>query len=87
MMMVGTHIDCRVSNCAHTKIIPNVNKSADAQLACRMLTHVTKTSVDQIMMAATSNEDYVNLAFAAPAFCPRNLYANLGGNGLIVGNF
>ena len=51
------------------------------------MAHVTKTNVDQIMMAATSDKKYVSLALAALAFCPRKLYANLGGNGLIDGNF
>ena len=38
-------------------------------------------------MAATSVNDCVRLAFAAPEFGPRKLYANLGGNGMIDGSF
>ena len=63
--MAGTHIDCCISNCAQVEIIPNVNKSADAQPDYRVMTYVIKTSVDQIKMAATSDKKYVNLAFAA----------------------
>jgi hypothetical protein len=56
VMMAGTHIDCCGSNCAQADIISNVSRSADAQLACRMMTHVTKTNVDQVMMAETSGK-------------------------------
>ena len=87
MMMVGTHIECCVSNGAQVTIIAGVYKLTDAQHGYRVMNHVTKTSVDQIMMAATSDKKYVSLALAALAFCPRKLYANLGGNGLIDGNF
>jgi uncharacterized protein (DUF736 family) len=75
--MAGTHIDCYVSNGAHVALIPNVSKSEYAQLDYRMMAYVIKTSVDQIKMAATSGEEYVSLAFVAPEFSPRKLYADL----------
>jgi uncharacterized protein (DUF736 family) len=61
-----THIGCCTSNRAQTEIIPNVNKSADAQLVYRVMTHANESSVDQIMMAETSGKGYVGLAFAVP---------------------
>jgi hypothetical protein len=62
MMMAGTHIDCCISYYALTKIIPNVNRSADAPPDYCVKTHVIKTSDDQIMLAATSSKEYESRA-------------------------
>jgi uncharacterized protein (DUF736 family) len=87
MMMVGTHIDCCVSNCVQAAVIPNVNKSEDAQPVNRVMTHVIKNSVDWSMMDGTSNRENASFALAAAEFVPCRLCANLGGNGVIDGNF
>jgi uncharacterized protein (DUF736 family) len=78
MMTAGTHIDCCISNYAQAEIIPNVNKSADAQPDYPVMTHAIETSVDQIMMDGTSDREYASLAFAAPEFRPKKLYTNPG---------
>ncbi len=51
------------------------------------MTYVIKTSVDQIMMDGTSDGELASLAFAAPEFGPRKLYASLGGSCMIDGSF
>jgi hypothetical protein len=68
MMTAGTHIDCCISNYAQAEIIPDVNRSVDVQHGYHVMTHVTKTGFDQVMMAATSDKDNVSLAFAAVKF-------------------
>jgi uncharacterized protein (DUF736 family) len=49
--------------------------------------YVSKTSVYQIMMNRTSNKEYVSRTLASPEFGPRNLHANLSGNGVIDASF
>lgn len=75
--MAGTHIDCCISCYALTKIIPNVNRSADAPPDYCVKTHVIKISDDQIMLAATSSKEYVSVAHATPEFSTSKLRANL----------
>jgi hypothetical protein len=38
-------------------------------------------------MDGTSDREYAGRAFATPEFGPRNPYANLSGNSVIVGKF
>lgn len=71
--MAGAHIDYCVSNCAQVAIIPNVNKSADAQPDSRVMTHVNKISVGWGLIGATSDRENASLALAAPEFGPRKL--------------
>jgi uncharacterized protein (DUF736 family) len=87
MMMAGTLIDCCVSNCAQVEFVINVNKSGDIQFDYRVMTHVSKTSANQMMMDGTSDREDAGRVLAAPEFGPRNLYANLSGNGVIDASF
>ena len=76
--MAGTHIDCCISNSAQATIIPNVNKSADAQPDYRVMTQGIEIGAGWTKKGETSGKEYVSLALAAPEFGPRKLYANLG---------
>jgi uncharacterized protein (DUF736 family) len=67
-----------ISISAQVEILPNVNKSADAQPDYRVMTQGIEIGAGWTKKGATSGQDYVSLALAAPEFGPRKLYANLG---------
>ena len=77
-VMSETRINCCVSNFAQATVIPNVNKSADAQPDYRVMIQVIQTSVDRIMMTATSDKEYLSLAFIVPEFGHYKVCANCG---------
>ncbi len=63
---------------AEVEIIPNANKTADAQPDYRVLTQGIEIGAGWTKKGETSHKEYVSLALAAPEFGPRKLYANLG---------
>ena len=63
---------------ADVEIIPNVNKTADAQPDYRVMTQGIEIGAGWTKKGETSGKEYVSLALAAPEFGPRKLYANLG---------
>ena len=67
-----------ISISAQVEIIPNVNKSADAQPDYRVMTQGIEIGAGWTKKGETSGKEYVSLALAAPEFGPRKLYANLG---------
>ena len=75
MIMVGTHIDCCVSNYAHAEIIPNVNKSADAQPDYRVTRKGTKISADSSIKAKTFGKLYSSVVHSASEFDLRKFVA------------
>jgi uncharacterized protein (DUF736 family) len=63
---------------ADVEIIPNLNKTAEAQPDYRVLTQGIEIGAGWTKKGETSGKEYVSLALAAPEFGPRKLYANLG---------
>jgi uncharacterized protein (DUF736 family) len=57
---------------ADIKIIPNINKTADAQPDYRVLTQGIEIGAGWTKKGETSGKEYVSLALAAPEFGPRN---------------
>jgi uncharacterized protein (DUF736 family) len=67
-----------ISISAQVEILPNVNKSTDAQPDYRVMTQGIEIGAGWTKKGATSGQDYVSLALAAPKFGPKKLYANMG---------
>ena len=67
-----------ISISAQVEILPNVNKSADAQPDYRVMTQGIEIGAGWTKKGETSGKEYVSLALAAPEFGPKKLYANLG---------
>lgn len=63
---------------AEIDIVPNENKSGDAQPDFRVLSEGVEVGAGWTRRSETSGRDYVSLSFAAPEFGPCRLYANLG---------
>ena len=63
---------------AEVEIIPNANKTTEAQPDYRVLTQGIEIGAGWTKKGETSQKEYVSLALAAPEFGPRKLYANLG---------
>ena len=63
---------------ADVEIIPNANKTTEAQPDYRVLTQGIEIGAGWTKKGETSQKEYVSLALAAPEFGPRKLYANLG---------
>jgi uncharacterized protein (DUF736 family) len=67
-----------ISISAQVEILPNVNKTADAQPDYRVMTQGIEIGAGWTKKGETSGKDSVSLALAAPEFGPKKLYANLG---------
>jgi uncharacterized protein (DUF736 family) len=63
---------------AEVEVVPNPNKTTDAQPDYRVLTQGIEIGAGWVKKGETSGKEYVSLALAAPEFGPRKLYANLG---------
>ena len=60
------------------QIVPNDRKANDRQPDYRVTAGDVEIGAGWNRRSETSGNDYVSLAFAAPEFGPRRLYANLG---------
>jgi len=67
-----------VSIQAEIDIVPNIQKTADAQPDFRVMTQGIEIGAGWTRKGETSGKDYVSLSIAAPEFGPKKLYANLG---------
>jgi uncharacterized protein (DUF736 family) len=67
-----------VSIQAEVDIVPNIQKSSDAQPDFRVLTQGIEIGAGWTRKGETSGKEYVSLSIAAPEFGPKKLYANLG---------
>jgi uncharacterized protein (DUF736 family) len=67
-----------ISISAQVEILPNVNKTADAQPDYRVVTQGIEIGAGWTKKGEASGKEYVSLALAAPEFGPKKLYANLG---------
>lgn len=63
---------------ADIEILPNRNKTNDAQPDFRVTTNGVEIGAGWVRTGEMSGKDYVSLSLAAPEFGPRRLYANLG---------
>jgi len=63
---------------AEVEILPNTNKTTEAQPDYRVLTQGIEIGAGWTKKGESSHKEYVSLALAAPEFGPRKLYANLG---------
>lgn len=63
---------------ADVEILPNEAKSSETQPDYRIISDGNEIGAGWNRRSETSGRDYVSLAFAAPEFGPRRLYANLG---------
>jgi len=63
---------------ADVEILPNTNKTTEAQPDYRVLTQGIEIGAGWTKKGESSHKEYVSLALAAPEFGPRKLYANLG---------
>jgi uncharacterized protein (DUF736 family) len=63
---------------ADVEILPNANKTTEAQPDYRVLTQGIEIGAGWTKKGESSHKEYVSLALAAPEFGPRKLYANLG---------
>jgi len=63
---------------ADVEILPNTNKTTEAQPDYRVLTQGIEIGAGWTKKGESSQKEYVSLALAAPEFGPRKLYANLG---------
>lgn len=59
-------------------IVPNGQKTADAQPDYRVSAGGVEIGAGWVRRSESSGNDYVSLSLAAPEFGPRRLYANLG---------
>ena len=63
---------------ASIEIMPNRNKSGDAQPDFRVYSEGVEIGAGWVRTGEVSGKTYVSLSLAAPEFGPRRLYANLG---------
>ena len=72
MMMAGTHIDCCISISAQVEILPNVNKTADAQSDYRVMTWGIEIGVGWTKKGETFDNQMCALPMLFPSSAQRN---------------